>query len=613
MKSALKLIIAIALLVLIAKCQPEKHEFKNFITTNGNKLMDGENEFRFISFNIPNLNFTEDEMAFAKPHAFRLPTSFEIKDALTSIKQIGGQVARTYTFPVRRESDTLGIPRYVLGPGQFDEESFKVMDTVLATANEVGVRLIVSLLNNWKWMGGVPQYAGFRGKDREAFWSDPELISDFKKTVEFVLNRTNTVSGIKYKDDKSIMCWETGNELVCPYSWTKEIVTYIKSIDTNHLVMDGYHAIDGNDIPEESINDDLIDIVTTHHYKLNPEEILKDIRTQMNRVNNKKPYVVGEFGFLGTEAIGKISDFLINSEISGGLIWSLRFHREEGGFYWHSEPLGDDIYKAFHWPGFPSGIDYNEEKSMPLIREKAFEIRGLKTPLAVVPEAPLLLPIKTVSEISWQGSTGAAFYDVERKEKGGDWEIAAFNITDASQTYTALFNDTKVEVGKDYSYRVIAKNESGESDPSNEVGPVTVNSIKFIDDMENLTSLYFASGDIKIKSDHDREFKEILHRLEVQPNSFIIYYVPGKITNVTCNAFSLEDAGVLDFSFSANGSDFINLSAERKAFYIGKGDYNYWIPSQHLLKPFEDYSYLKIDVKELSQIGRIEIDYVPTN
>ncbi len=615
MISRFSMIIALLISLVLVSCAPkEKQDFNNFITSDGYLLKDGDSTFRFISFNIPNLNFVEDEMAFTKPHAFRLPTSYEIKDALESVKQMGGTVVRNYTFPVKRETDTLDIPRYILGPGEFNEEAFVVMDSVLAIANEVGVRLILPFLNNWKWMGGVPQYAGFRDKVWDDFWIDSLLISDFKKTLEFVLNRTNTVTGVKYKDDKSILCWETGNELVAPYSWTEEIVTYVKSIDTNHLVMDGFHAIDGVDIPIESIENSLIDIVTTHQYKLNPNDIMKDIEAQMNRVDGRKPYIVGEFGFLGTNAVGKISDFIIrNDKISGGLIWSLRHHREEGGYYWHSEPHGGDIYKAFHWPGNASGLEYNEEELMPLIREKAFEIRGLDVPEVEIPEAPVLLQINEVSKISWKGSVGAKAYDIERSEsKNGNWKVVGLNISDAIQTYTDLFNDVSVEVGKEYYYRVAAKNESGISEYSNIVGPVKASSKMLIDDMKNFTVLYYGKGRMKIKTDKDREFKEIMNRIEAEEGSKLIYYVPGGIKKVRVYSFSRDDASSLNFSISANGEDFKSVKVNRNAFYLGKGDYAYWIPSLYEFSTEVQDSttqFVRIDVAEINQIGRVEIDY----
>jgi mannan endo-1,4-beta-mannosidase len=603
----------ILLALFIINCS--EGEKMNFIQRDGNILKDGDSTYRFLSFNIPNINFIEDEMEFTKPHSFRLPTSFEIRDAFESVKQMGGNVVRAYTFPVKRESDTLDIPRYVLGPGVFDENAFKVMDTVLALANETEIRLILPLLNNWKWMGGVPQYAAFRNKSEEEFWTDSLLISDFKRTIDYVLNRTNTITGIQYKNDKSILCWETGNELSSPYSWVKEIATYIKSIDTNHLLMDGYNAIDGVDIHAGSLEDSLIDIVSTHHYKLNPIEIVKDIKAQLKRVDGRKPYIVGEFGFLGTTAIEQISNFIIENDIVGGLVWSLRSHREEGGFFWHSEPFGGDIFKAFHYPGFSSGIDYNEEKFMQMYHEKAFQIRNISLPKIERPNSPTLLPIVKNSEISWQGSVGANFYDVERSEtSAGPWIKAGYNISDAIQYYRPLFNDYFAEIGKSYYYRIIAKNEGGNSEPSNIVGPVKTEVKTLIDEMENQTVLYHIEGRIKLASGQEREFKEDPHRIEVNKGNSLIYYVPGKISSFKVFSFSKTDSSSLKFSLSSNGIDFQEVKVKRESFFIGKGDYNFWVPSIYDLQilDFTKISnYLKIEVEDLNQISRVEIDFIP--
>ena len=100
--------------------------------------------------------------------------------------------------------------------------------------------------------GGADQkeYADFRNKKAEDFWTDPRLISDYEKTVEFIINRKNTFTNNFYKDDKAILAWETGNELHAPFSWTSQISIYIKTLDKNHLIIDGtaYHII-----PEETI------------------------------------------------------------------------------------------------------------------------------------------------------------------------------------------------------------------------------------------------------------------------------------------------------------------------------------------------------------------------
>ena len=187
--------------------------FKHFVRAEGDKLMDGDREYRFISFNIPNLHMIEDQMPFDEIQAWRLPDTYELNDALETVSQMGGQVVRIYAITVKRPDDLPDTPKHVLGPGQFNEEAFQALDNMMAIAAKHGIRVIIPLMDNWPWMGGRAEYAGFRKKDKDEFWSDPELRKDFKETVRYLINRTNTVTGKKYCDDMAILAWETGNEL----------------------------------------------------------------------------------------------------------------------------------------------------------------------------------------------------------------------------------------------------------------------------------------------------------------------------------------------------------------------------------------------------------------
>ena len=62
-----------------------------------------------------------------------------------------------------------------------------------------------------------------------------------------LLTHVNQYTGVAYKDDPTIMAWETGNELggwmlnggAPPAAWTLEIAAYIKSLAPNQLVSDG--------------------------------------------------------------------------------------------------------------------------------------------------------------------------------------------------------------------------------------------------------------------------------------------------------------------------------------------------------------------------------------
>ena len=596
-----------AVLLILTGYSMRAQNFENFITVSGNKLMDGKAEFRFLSFNIPNLNFVEDELAFEQSNPYRLPTEFEIRDALESIKQMGGRVVRIYTIPVKREDQSDAVPAYVTGPGQFNEQAFKVNDMMLAIANELGIRIIFPIVNNWKWMGGRPQYAAFRGKTEDEFWTDPQLIDDIKKTIAFTLNRTNTITGVKYKDDKSILCWETGNELGSPPSWTITMTRYIKSIDKNHLVMDGW----ARTVREASVEEPSIDIVTTHHYELDPMATIQHIKDNLAIIKGRKAYIIGEFGFQGTPALEHTIDMIIaDKDIAGGLIWSLRYHREEGGFYWHTEPLGFGIYKAYHWPGFTSGHLSDERNLLTLMRHKAYEIQNVPAPGMEKPASPRLLPINEVYNINWQGSAGASYYNVERAEDpAGPWEEIANHINDAAVQYTALYHDKSAQIGNTYYYRVVAGDIAGESKPSNIVGPVEVKTQALIDDMSNYGQLYF-SRDVSVETGDDRKFKEDMYRMAGKDSSFIEYYVTGKPVEIKVYDFERENERMLDLMTSVDNSVYQESAVISTDFSGGKDDYGTWLPVLYdCTEGLDEVNYVKLVFIGEAKISRVEIIY----
>ena len=235
----------------------------NFITRRGDQLFDGDRPFRFISFNIPNLMVIEDAYEFTRPNPWRWPDEFEIEDALESVRQMGGQVVRTYVVSVHREGSDMGEFVHVRGPGEFNEEGFRALDKVVEVARRKGIRVIIPFVDQHKWWGGIGEYAAFRGKPAEAFWTDRQIIDDFKATVRHLITRKNTYTGVAYRDEPAIFGWETGNEIDSTPEWTREIAAYIKQLDPNHLVIDG-KSLHG--VPTESLDDPNIDVITTHHY-----------------------------------------------------------------------------------------------------------------------------------------------------------------------------------------------------------------------------------------------------------------------------------------------------------------------------------------------------------
>lgn len=585
-------------------------QFDHFITAEGSHLMEGEKEFRFLSFNIPNLNYVEDEMSFTSVNPYGLPNEYEIRDAFESIQQLGGRVVRLYTIPVRNHNAPANAVTYVEGPGQFNEKAFENLDLVLALANEYGIRVIFPLLNNWQWMGGVPNYAEFRGLAKEAFWIDSVLIQDFKTTVDFVLNRKNSITGVTYKEDKAILCWETGNELQAPAEWTLEICRYLQEQDPNHLVMDGYHAIDALPIQEYSIEDPAIDIITSHHYEADPFDMMANIRRKVAQVGGRKPYILGEIGFISTSGMTALLDQIItNPTIAGALTWSLRYHHRDGGFYWHSEPVGLGLYKAYHWPGFNSGHAYDERNFLHMWRKKAFEIQNVPCPPIEAPASPKLLPIAGPHAISWQGASGAQAYDLYRAtDPNGPWQLIGYQISDAAIQNFPLFHDRTALLQTAYYYRATASNQGGISPPSEVVGPFIFDRQAIVDNLENLGCL-FSSVDIVIETGEDRTYKEIVKRACGEAGSNIVYHVPGSFLSATIYAFDRHATPQLVLEGSEDGITYEVLETEVGNYPIGENLYDYDVPKQYRVISPGNWRFIQLTFNGRACVGRVEIEY----
>jgi hypothetical protein len=584
-------------------CGAAPSVLEHFVTAKGGQLEEGGQPFRFISFNIPNLAYTEDNMQFERPGNFRLPSAFETDDALATIQQMGGRVARLYVLSVRKTNDPADVPRHILGPDKLDEEAMAVFDQVLETANRRGVRLIIPFIDQAGWWGGIEAYAGFRGKTKGEFFTDAQVKADYKRLVSLVLNRVNTRTGVPYKQDKAVLAWELGNELRPPLEWIREMAPYVKQLDPNHLVAESFFTDPDN--PG-------VDIVQDHLYQGDPEAMIKQIHESLRRAAGKKVYMIGEFGFLSTEGMRAIMDTTIREPgVAGALIWSLRFHNQDGGYYWHHEPWGSDFFKAYHWPGGPEGEHYDETRLMRLVRAGAWMIQGRPAPPLEAPGAPTQLSVTDGGLVNWRGSTGAASYDLQSSASAeGPWTTAASQLTDDAAQYHPLAVDEVCQPGQTLRYRLLARNEAGVSEPSKVCGPVTIRCHTLVDEMPNFSRTYRKGGKLELKENDARNHKEDCHRVLGGPGAWLAYHVNGRILGARVFVFGEKDAPELEFRAGVESGQGVTLAARAEDFFGGKEMYDFRRPRLYTLGALAgDGSGLTIEFRNEAQISRVEIEY----
>ncbi len=603
MKKYALLIAAFLTLLSVSSCLAAASAFRDFINVRGSQLMEGGKPFRFISFNIPNLTYTEDDMRFEQLSSFRWPTSYEIDDALATIQQMGGRVARTYVLSVRKTNDPPGQPRHILGPAQLNEEGMVVLDRVLASAHRHGVRLIIPFVDQNSWWGGIEEIAAWRGRSRDQFFTDPQVKEDYKQLIRLVLDRVNTRTGVRYKDDPAVLAWELGNELKAPREWVAEMAPFVKQCAPKQLVAESYFTAPDN--PG-------VDIVQDHLYQGDPVKMIEQIQQSVKRAAGRRVYMVGEFGFITTEGMRAIMDTIIQDPaIAGGLIWSLRFHNQDGGYYWHHEPYGGDFFKAYHWPGGPAGEPYDETRFMQIVRAKAWQIQNRPAPPLDAPSAPDLFRVTDGGIVTWRGSAGAAAYDLQRADQPkGPWQLIASQLTDDAAQYRPLAVDEFAQPGRSHCYRLIARNEAGLSKPSAVFGPVKIRCGTLVDEFRNLSRTYRKNGKLELRSNDARNYKEDCHRLWGASGAWITYKVPGRIVAARIYAFGEQAEPALEFLAGSEGGKGDVLPARTQDFYAGKEMYNFRWPRLYTLDALPgDTSALTIQFRKDTQISRVEIEY----
>ncbi|HYQ15556.1 MAG TPA: beta-mannosidase [Polyangiaceae bacterium] len=175
------------------------------------------------------------------------------------------------------------------------------LDYCLAELGKRGLKAVLYLTNFWEWSGGMGAYLWYATgsymdngdpahpwpefPDHNAdFYGSPAAIAMFHEHVRRVVARTNSVTGVAYRDDPTIMAWQLCNEprpagseakiaasLPAYYEWISRTARLIRSLDGNHLVSLGQEGTVAAEGREDVVTDAHaeIDYVTAHIWPLN--------------------------------------------------------------------------------------------------------------------------------------------------------------------------------------------------------------------------------------------------------------------------------------------------------------------------------------------------------
>jgi len=213
-----------------------------FVKPERHKYVIGGTNFYFCGANIEYLQTVSDRTV-------RECLDWAKTNRLQVVRTWAMQEGRPYSFQPQR--------------GVWNEVMFEHLDRIVAEAGHRNIRLMLGLCDNWAHNGGIFQYVHWATKEHpesvdtnlnkegvlyhDQFWTNAYCKQWYKDYVTRLLKRTNSITGVIYKDDPTIFAWEIVNEPRCEsdfagkkiHDWLHEMSDFVRTIDTNHMLGNG--------------------------------------------------------------------------------------------------------------------------------------------------------------------------------------------------------------------------------------------------------------------------------------------------------------------------------------------------------------------------------------
>ena len=393
---------------------------EDFVERAATKLTLNGAPFRYAGPNIEWLGL--EGYGPHDPLGPRYPSHFEIDDAFATAAEMGARVVRAQTM-----GDTVGCALCVEPEqGKFNEAAFQASDYALVAAKRNGIRIIITLMGDCATcsLGGIGQYLAWGGKQNpQDFFTDAALIAAYERHVDAVLNHVNALTGVRYKDDPTILAWENCN--MCGIisilmrsgpsalgqisDWVEAIGEHIKQQDSRHLYLDTSAIFRAY---PKVLDNKTTDLVTFEYYPhwdalLGTGEYTTAATFAGDAAavtGHGKAYVVNEFGWDRTDwktqqDLQNVLDALVkNPNVSGDGFWALQAHLDNFGF----QPIPADTdnpayaesgesgqWWALYYPGIKTLVNSAEDMAARAqqLRAHAYAMSGTPLPKHATPPA----------------------------------------------------------------------------------------------------------------------------------------------------------------------------------------------------------------------------------
>lgn len=408
----------------------------DFVTRSGAQLLLHGKPFRFAGSNVYWAGLDENV------GGVNYPTTFRVNDAFSALAEMGTTVVRAHTLGISVGCSLCVEPTL----GSFNETALEHIDYAVQSARAHHIYLVIPLVDNWHYYhGGKHTFTDWRKLNNEnLFYTNSTVISDFEQYIGVLLNHVNPYTGVAYKNDPTILAWETGNELVPPVVWTQKIANYIHSLDSHHLIIDGSSFVN-----TDAFSLTNVDIYTAHYYPANIARVQQDASTVTTA---QKVFYIGEYAWQGGDPLPGFLTAIEKSRAAGDTYWDFFPHNDTSGYVQHI-----DNY-TLHYPGDNSTM----REAVQLFREHAYKMQERAAPTVGIPGTPLITRVQAKT-ITWRGTAVGDTYSIERSTGGpsGPWTTVCDRcVTDNGAPWT-----DKVQPSGALWYRMRAYNLAGVAGP----------------------------------------------------------------------------------------------------------------------------------------------------
>lgn len=403
-------------------------------------------------------------------------TAMEIEEYLKTVKTFGGGYSAVIHI-----DQILGVGRSIQPNMKLSNQHLKIFDTIFYYANMHNVKILPHFIHDWG-DGGVDSFNGLYGSSQHNdFFFRQDIINGFKGLITELLNRNNTISGVLYKNDPTILAWSLGCNLrldgdnLVPTSWTREITDHVRSQDPNHLIMDSGLRFVGRYWRLDSLALPNLDILAHNLWNEGYNHAFLYNMIQIVGKAFKKNYVVTEDGIGGAIPWFRDNYFTptltadFNQSAFGGMMrWCLT--ARSVNVNWRSDC----------WYTYP-GVSNDQMKEMADISGVAMGIKsvtesgGTTFPVYTAfkqtrMDAPRILSIESSDNaitVSWFGSIGATGYRLYQSKSNESFS-KYFTLTEFQSPYV---DSTVAKIRScpiTYYYKLVGRNPSFslESDPA---------------------------------------------------------------------------------------------------------------------------------------------------